>query len=159
MQVPTNVLAYGRTRCLPAVLEGVQWIQETLDNIERLSEILQDNQFVFHLADKAIVTLTRINTATTTLHRNLTKALNILNACRSAGIGRIVFASSGGTVYGSHSKPLFHEHLRPKPVSTYGISRITTEYYLQLFNHSYAMRNIILRIANPFGPFQKGLEK
>src|SRR3546814_11206842 len=81
-----------------------------------------------------------------------------LGLCRPSRIRSLIVAASGGTVYGAGESPPFSEQTLPRPVSTYGINKLAVEHYLVLYNRLYDMRNISLRIANPFGPYQHGLK-
>lgn len=82
--------------------------------------------------------------------------LHLLEICRSARIKKVVFASSGGAIYGiPHAIPI--SELAPTdPISAYGISKLMIEKSLQLYKHLHGIDYQILRIANPYGPFQVG---
>jgi UDP-glucose 4-epimerase len=85
---------------------------------------------------------------------NLMGLLNLLEGAREGGVGRVVFASSGGVVYGE-SEALPHPETAPKlPVSPYGVSKLASEYYLAQYAvlHGIAVRS--LRYANVYGPRQ-----
>lgn len=82
--------------------------------------------------------------------------LHLLEICRSARIRKVVFSSSGGAIYGIPSTTPIPEHAPTDPISAYGISKLTIEKSLYLYNHLYGIDYQILRIANPYGPFQLG---
>lgn len=68
-------------------------------------------------------------------------------------VGRIVFASSGGTVYGApETVPILESH-PTRPITAYGISKLAAEHYLRFFDRG-QLRTLSLRIANPYGPGQ-----
>ena len=67
------------------------------------------------------------------------------------GIKRIVYASSGGTVYGEGNGKLFREDDQIYPINHYAICKISCEKILNLYNNLYNMENISLRISNPYG--------
>ncbi|MCB1506292.1 MAG: NAD-dependent epimerase/dehydratase family protein [Hyphomicrobiaceae bacterium] len=152
-----KVRAYGRTRYYEAPLKGVHWFTGTLEDVQKLATLLEGVDVVFHLAatsSPASAEASRVSD----LNTNVGGSLGLLDLCRHAGIERIVFASSGGTVYGDANNPPFSESTLPKPISAYGINKLAAEHYHRLYNHHYGMRNISLRIANPFGPYQHGLK-
>ena len=85
---------------------------------------------------------------------NIIGFLNLLEACRKAGTRRIVFASSGGAIYGDREPiPADEEHVK-EPLSPYGVSKMTGELYLAYFYMAFGMRYIALRYANVYGPRQ-----
>ncbi len=84
--------------------------------------------------------------------RMVVKAAEI--AC-SQGVGMFLFASSGGTVYGSASNEALHEDCSTRPLTAYGVSKVAVENYLSVLSHLRGMRTISLRISNPFGPGQR----
>ncbi|MFD1880318.1 NAD-dependent epimerase/dehydratase family protein [Paracoccus pacificus] len=69
------------------------------------------------------------------------------------GVGRIVLASSGGTVYGSPEQVPIVETHPTRPITAYGISKLAAEHYLRFFD-TRGIRTLSLRIANPYGPGQ-----
>lgn len=85
---------------------------------------------------------------------NIAPSLAVFEAAVEHGIGRIVFSSSGGTVYGRpQTLPLDEAH-PTRPISAYGVTKLAVENYLALFAVSRGICGISLRIANPYGPFQ-----
>ena len=71
-------------------------------------------------------------------------------ACKS-GVRRVIFASSGGTVYGIPKQSPIREDQDSSPINYYGIMKLTIEKILKMYNASHSMENIILRISNPYG--------
>jgi UDP-glucose 4-epimerase len=85
---------------------------------------------------------------------NLRGLLNLLEGARDGGVQRVVFASSGGVVYGESDR-LPHPESAPKlPVSPYGVSKLASEYYLSQYAILYGMGVRALRYANVYGPRQ-----
>jgi len=85
---------------------------------------------------------------------NIDGVLHLLELCRTHGVGRIVFVSSGGVVYGEPEQrptPEPHEKL---PISPYGVSKLTAEYYLFYYHRVHGLDYVALRYANVFGPRQ-----
>lgn len=82
--------------------------------------------------------------------------LNLLEICRSARIRKLVFASSGGAVYGIPRAIPIPEQAPTDPISAYGISKLMIEKSLHLYRHLHGIDYQILRIANPYGRFQLG---
>ncbi|UCG89371.1 MAG: GDP-mannose 4,6-dehydratase [Gemmatimonadota bacterium] len=85
---------------------------------------------------------------------NILGLLNLLEGARAGGTKRVVFASSGGVVYGESDDLPHVEHARKLPVSPYGVSKLTSEYYLAAYTQLYGMQCVALRYANVYGPRQ-----
>lgn len=85
---------------------------------------------------------------------NILGMLNLLEGAREAGVKKIIFASSGGTVYGEQETfPATEEH-STRPICPYGVSKRTGEHYLYFYNVEYRIPYIALRYANIYGPRQ-----
>jgi len=85
---------------------------------------------------------------------NLIGTLNLLNAATRLGTSKIIFVSSGGTVYGPPlSTPIREDH-PTNPITSYGIVKLAIEKYLDFFRHNHGLDYIVLRVANPYGEGQ-----
>jgi UDP-glucose 4-epimerase len=82
--------------------------------------------------------------------------LHLLEICRSARIKKVVFASSGGAIYGIPCATPIPEQAPTNPISAYGISKLMIEKSFYLYQHLHGIDYQILRIANPYGRFQLG---
>lgn len=88
---------------------------------------------------------------------NVEGSVALFQKCvENKGIKRIIFTSSGGTVYGDEypGRP-FTETDPTSPVSPYGIGKLTIENYLHYFSKCYGQDYTVLRISNPYGGRQK----
>lgn len=85
---------------------------------------------------------------------NLLGLLNLLEGARAGGVRRVVFASSGGVVYGEAGSLPHREDARKLPVSPYGVSKLASEYYLAAYARLYGLEVVSLRYANVYGPRQ-----
>lgn len=85
---------------------------------------------------------------------NIVGSLALFSFAAEAGIKKIVFASSGGTVYGNTDRLPISEDWPPNPVSAYGVSKLAVERYLQLVAFHHGLTGISLRIGNPYGSYQ-----
>lgn len=85
---------------------------------------------------------------------NILGFVNLLEACKKAGTARIIFASSGGAIYGDEEPIPADEDHPKKPMSPYGVSKMTGELYLAYYYMAFGMRYIALRYANVYGPRQ-----
>ena len=85
---------------------------------------------------------------------NVIGLLNLLEEGRQHGLKHVVFASSGGTVYGDSERMPAREGDPTVPLCPYGITKLATENYLHYYAHAYGMRYVALRYANVYGPRQ-----
>ena len=88
------------------------------------------------------------------LRDNLRITLGLLDAIRRRGTGRMVFASSGGTVYGKLTRIPVPEDHPLAPITAYGVSKVAAENYLRLYRHLHGVDTRVVRIANPYGAGQ-----
>ena len=107
---------------------------------------------VFHLAAQADVT-TSINHTIDDASINIDGTINILDACKEAGVKKFIFASTSA-VYGDIQKDLISEDDLTNPISYYGHSKLTAEKYIQLYNQYHQLSYTILRYGNVYGPRQ-----
>ncbi|MGB9887532.1 MAG: NAD-dependent epimerase/dehydratase family protein [Moorellales bacterium] len=85
---------------------------------------------------------------------NLLGLLNLLENCLRYGVEGVVFASSGGVVYGEPERLPVREEAPKKPLSPYGVSKLASEYYLHSFFRTHGLPYVALRYANVYGPRQ-----
>jgi UDP-glucose 4-epimerase len=86
---------------------------------------------------------------------NVLGTLRLLAQAVQSGLRKLVFVSSGGTVYGKPRQiPILEEHAT-NPVCSYGITKLSIEKYLHLFLELHGLEYTVLRLANPFGEGQR----
>lgn len=85
---------------------------------------------------------------------NILGSLNLYEACKNHGVKKIIFASTGGAIYGEQVHfPADEEHPL-RPCSPYGIAKLVNEKYLFYYKEVYGVEHVILRYANVYGPRQ-----
>jgi UDP-glucose 4-epimerase len=88
---------------------------------------------------------------------NVLGSINIFELARRSGVKKIIFASTGGAIYGEQDFfPADEEHPL-RPLSPYGITKLTSEKYLFYYRQVHGMDHVILRYANIYGPRQNPL--
>ncbi len=85
---------------------------------------------------------------------NILGALNLLEAATRHGVRRVLFASTGGAMYGDRAVPPTPETVNPEPVSPYGVAKLAVERYLYAFQVMHGLEAVVLRYANVYGPRQ-----
>ncbi len=89
------------------------------------------------------------------IESNLKNTVILLETAVQKGVKKVVFASSGGQVYGPAATLPITESSPTEPLSSYGIIKLAIEKYLKLFHHLHGLDYTILRIANPYGERQR----
>jgi len=85
---------------------------------------------------------------------NILGLLNLMEASKASGVGRLIFVSSGGVTYGDPSERPTPENAAKAPESPYGISKMVGEYYLRCFRLLHGFDYVALRYSNVYGPRQ-----
>ena len=118
-----------------------------------VSEALIGVDIVFHLITTTIPK-TSNDDPIYDVQSNVIETLGLLERCVANNIKKIVFISSGGTVYGRVNKLPISEDFPTEPECSYGITKLTIEKYLALFQHLYGLEYSVLRLSNPYGSRQ-----
>lgn len=85
---------------------------------------------------------------------NVVGVLTLLEAAVKTGVRRFIFASSGGAIYGEQDYFPADEAHPTRPISPYGVAKLTTEQYLFYYRAVYGLDSVCLRYANVYGPRQ-----
>lgn len=136
--------------------QDVEYVYGELNNRELLNEVLRHVDVVFHLA-YTTVPQTSNNDPAFDVRTNVLDFIGLLEVCVKVNLPRIIFLSSGGTVYGIPGRNPVSEIHPTDPTSSYGITKLTIEKYLALFNRLYGLEYTVLRPANPYGEYQNPL--
>ena len=86
---------------------------------------------------------------------NVRMSVHLMEACRDAGVKRLVFLSSGGAIYGETSGGAIPEGHPTRPISPYGIGKLAIEGYLRFYRRKYGLDSVVLRLSNVYGPGQR----
>lgn len=121
-----------------------------VDQIERARP-----EVVFHLAAQADVRVS-VDRPVFDAEVNIIGTLNVLEGARRAGAAKVVFASSGGTIYGDPDPdvlPVDESHPQ-RPLAPYGVAKKAAGDYVAAYGHLYGLRYTSLALANVYGPRQ-----
>jgi UDP-glucose 4-epimerase len=145
-------LATGKRENVPA--GAVFHHRDLLD--PGLEELIRDERVdtVSHHAAQANVRIS-LDDPAADARVNVLGSLALVAACKRAGVRRLLFASSGGTVYGEQEVfPCAEDHPK-RPGSPYGCAKYAVELYLDAFRRAGELEPIVLRYANVYGPRQE----
>jgi UDP-glucose 4-epimerase len=116
-------------------------------------QALKGVDYVFHYIGTT-VPATAIKDPIYDVQTNVIGTIRLLQLAVDSKVKRIIFPSSGGTVYGEPASLPVHETHALNPMDPYGISKLAIEKYLNYFNRAYGLDYLILRYSNPYGERQ-----
>lgn len=132
---------------------SVDLIRADLSNEYAVREALVDVDVVYHLAWSTIHEVAT-REPLQDIEANVMPSVQLIDHCHSSGVQRVVFFSSGGTVYGpTQHLPITEAH-PTYPINAYGITKLAVEKYLHMYHHLYGLEYVVLRPSVPYGPGQ-----
>lgn len=136
--------------------DKVRIIEGDFNNERDLLDSLDGIDFVYHLVSSTIPASSNENPVYD-VQSNLVSTLRLLQDVVKRKTGKVIFISSGGTIYGiPHTIPISENHSR-NPICSYGIIKKTIEDYLYMFNYLYGLDYTVFRLSNPYGERQNPL--
>ena len=123
-----------------------------ITNFNSVEKIVKDVDTVIHLTAHSLVS--SLDGSITNAQVNILGLLNLLEACRKNSIPKVIFTSASSLI-GEPSSFQVNEKHDPKPKTAYGITKLTSEHYLRLYNELYNLDYTVFRFFNIYGPFQK----
>jgi len=129
----------------------VEWLAAPMGT-ESSSKALRDADLLFHLASTTLPATSDANVAYD-LESNVSATVRVLEAA-SRSVRRLIFVSSGGTVYGIARENLISESHPTDPICPHGIHKLAIEKYLQLYRLMKGLDSIVLRVSNIYGESQ-----
>ena len=134
---------------------GVEFLHVDIRDGEKLRQVFKSHKFDFvnHHAAQMDVRLS-VSDPTYDASVNILGILNVLENCVANQIPRVIFASSGGAVYGEQDDFPADENHPTRPISPYGVAKLCSEKYLFYYKSVYGLHSVALRYANVYGPRQ-----
>ena len=145
-------LSTGKRTNLPA---GIALYEVDVRNADAVSRAVREFRptVISHQAAQASVSVS-VREPLLDAEVNIMGGLNVLMAARTHEVQRIVFASTGGAIYGEVPSRAANEQTPARPYSPYATSKLSFEHYLETFRQQYGLESSILRYANVYGPLQ-----
>jgi UDP-glucose 4-epimerase len=131
----------------------VNYVQGNFNQFKNFDFVLEDVEVVYHLISTTLPDSSNLNPALD-ITDNVVSTLEFLEIAKNKGVKKIIFFSSGGTVYGQPEVLPISESHPTNPRCSYGIHKLTIEKYLALYCQLYGLDYTILRVSNPYGPHQ-----
>lgn len=149
-----SVVAYDRCGMLARLPQGAQAeiVEGNFSEETRWNELLSGVQVCYHLVSTTVPKSSN-DDPIADITSNVVGTLRLLDAARKQNV-RVVFASSGGTVYGTVGTEAVTEDHPTDPLCSYGIGKLAIEKYLSLYRELHGLNSVVLRIANPYGEGQ-----
>ena len=132
--------------CWGGSFESYDWKAKE-DELREVSE-------AYHLISTTCPTNTNQNVALE-MEQNLIATIRFLDICVRAEVPKVIFLSSGGTVYGKEHTGICREEEEAFPITVYGVQKLGIEKMLYLYHDMYGLDYRIIRLANPYGPYQR----
>jgi UDP-glucose 4-epimerase len=145
-------LSTGNIDNLPDASAGVTFLEGDLTDRGAVDEAVADIDVIFHEAALASVPLSVERPLDTHAHC-VTGTVNLLDAARTAGVRRLVYAGSS-SAYGDQPNSAKRETDLPVPISPYGAAKLAAELYVRAFASTYDLETVVVRYFNVFGPRQ-----
>lgn len=116
--------------------------------------LVKGQDMVFHLISTTVPATSNKNVAKEIIN-NIESTSYLLEACARNTVKRVIFISSGGTVYGVTEHMQIPEDMPTNPITSYGMQKLSSEKLLHLYYCMYGLDYRIIRLSNPYGPYQK----
>lgn len=136
-----------------APLSEVDYVTGSFGSEAVLRQALQGVDAVVHTASTTVPSTSNLDPVAD-IQGNLIATVRLLKEMRQAGVRKMVFLSSGGTVYGIPKTEIVEEIHPLAPISSYGIVKVAIEHYLHMERQLHGLDYVVLRAANPYGPRQ-----
>lgn len=137
------------------IINSVEYIEKDFFNEEEMTKAIVDVECIFHCISSTFPG-TFNNNPIYDVETNVIGTLRLLNAIKNKNI-KIIFVSSGGTVYGEANKTPINEEHSTNPICSYGIAKLMIEKYIFMYNKLYDLDCCIFRLSNPYGEKQNPL--
>jgi UDP-glucose 4-epimerase len=134
--------------------ERVEWITGDFLSAHDVSNVIDGADAVLHLVSTTLPKNSN-DDPIYDVQSNVVGTLQMLNAMVAHNVRKIVFISSGGTVYGIPKHLPIDEDHPTEPLVSYGITKLVIEKYLHLYERLYGIKTVTLRVANPYGERQR----
>lgn len=128
------------------------YTQMNITNFQEVEKIVKDVDVVINLVAHTLVS--SFNEVIQNAQTNIIGLLNVLEACKKNNIKKIIFTSAS-SIIGEPTDFMVTEKHAVTPKTAYGITKMTSEHYLRLYDEMYGINYVVFRFFNIYGPYQK----
>jgi UDP-glucose 4-epimerase len=135
----------------PIINEKIIYTQSEFNDLEKLSKAITEVDLIIHLISSCGPRSSVKDIGN--YFKDINNTVSLLELMVKKNVNKIIFISSGGTVYGnSYSLKKINENHKCKPISTYGLIKYSIEEIIRLYQLNFNIKPIIFRVSNVYGP-------
>jgi len=131
----------------------VEYIQGEVSSTKVLKRAVKGIDLIYHLVSSTVPSTANLDPISD-ISFNLINMIKLLDQMIEANVKKLIFFSSGGTVYGNSAPVPTPETAMLSPTSSYGIVKVAIESYIKMYHQLHGLDYIIVRPSNPYGPRQ-----
>lgn len=148
-----QVLGYARCGTPTAFENQPNYQHQSIDfcSIDDFRPYIDGCEAIFQLISTNVPSTSNANPHKD-VSENLLPMIRLLDAMKSTNVLKIIFPSSGGTVYGEPQYTPLDERHPTNPIVSYGATKLAIEKFLSIYHRVHGISPVILRISNPYGP-------
>ena len=122
-------------------------------NCNNFDNFLEEGDIVIHLISSNVPGTNTFDLKND-IKLNSFSTIDLLDSCVRRKVKKIIYFSSGGAIYGENISPC-EENSSLDPISSYGLQKLLIEKILKIYEHRFALKYNVIRLSNPYGPYQK----
>lgn len=131
----------------------IEYIDGDFTDLDLLRSSLDGVDVVYHLISTTVPSTSNEDPVSDVMD-NVVSTIRLLDLIVESKVPKIIFLSSGGTVYGRANSRRVSESAPTRPICSHGVTKLTIEKYLHMYRELYGLQCVILRVSNPYGERQ-----
>lgn len=135
-------------------IPNINFVIREFNKETNFEEILLGQDVVYHLVSNVVPASSGVDVYHE-IESNVGVTAKLLDACVRCNVKKVVFISSGGTVYGREVICPIKETAATNPITSYGIQKLAIEKLLYFYNYKFGLDYRVIRLANPYGDYQR----
>ena len=148
-----EVIVFGRRSNVASLNPRANYVQGDFSDNVKISEIIANVDIIVHAISSTVPSTSNLDPISD-IQQNLVSTVKLLRLMVEFGVKRLVYISSGGTVYGKPSVLPVPETHALNPICSYGVVKVAIENYIGMYQELFGIEPVIIRASNPYGPRQ-----
>ncbi|MGV3583206.1 MAG: NAD-dependent epimerase/dehydratase family protein [Methylophilus sp.] len=148
-----ELVVYGRSVNETIKNPAVRYVQGDFSDSVKLSEAITGSDVIVHAISSTVPSTSNLDPIAD-IQQNLVSTVRLLQLMAQSDVKRLVYLSSGGTVYGKPNQLPVPETHALNPICSYGVVKVAIENYIEMYHELYGIQPIIIRASNPYGDRQ-----